>query len=225
MAHPDAHKPLELIRTTKATTYCFRQAVALGAWAHVTVNDETGDLQITSDWGNWSHTWYPPHLGSPSLTHFIGARDPGHVDYIAGKLEGSRGGTAFDFEESIAHLQRAVALQRLEDGRRFADAYPSLPTDSRPLLGKGAARDLWDELDQVEHTESPDLFYERLPDLWRHLRIDPSDIAKYTRTSASRFLREVIIPAIIRACAAEAARRNATSACESTSQGQQQEAQ
>lgn len=59
-------------------------------WANFTVNDSTGELNIQSDAGNWSHRWNITSLhtadkesGKP-LTHFLGVT--AGPDYILDKL-------------------------------------------------------------------------------------------------------------------------------------------
>lgn len=88
------------------------------SWALCTVNDQTGELLITSDWGSWSHQWYasPEVLGAPTLTAFISTR--GCVDYLARKLQGgSRGGERFSAERTAGALRRMLCKRRLRDGR------------------------------------------------------------------------------------------------------------
>lgn len=114
------HAPpiLTLLRTrAAATTYEFVVRRPLGGWAICTINDMTGELLITSDWGNWAHQWpaAPQYLGAPSLTAFLaGHRD---VDYVARKLQGRRGGEEFDCAASTKAFVRLIALRRLEHGR------------------------------------------------------------------------------------------------------------
>src|SRR4051812_21467530 len=88
------------------------------SWALCTVNDQTGELIITSDWGNWLHRWHasPEALGAPTLTAFIGDRT--EVDYLARKLQGgSRGGERFSAERTAGALRRMLCERRLRDGR------------------------------------------------------------------------------------------------------------
>ena len=74
-----------------ATTYSFQTTgEGFKSWALCTVNDVTGELNIQSDFGNWSHRWNTDALGSPTLTAFIGDRSD--VDYLASKLQSQRGG-------------------------------------------------------------------------------------------------------------------------------------
>lgn len=110
---------LSLVSTQTATTYSFRAAPGTFGWACCTVNDATGELLITSDWGNWSHRWdpRPSCLGAPTLTAFIGTR--GDVDYLARKLQGggNRAGRRWSAEETARALRHQLCDRRLEDGR------------------------------------------------------------------------------------------------------------
>lgn len=113
---------LTLIATHAATTYSFRAAVGEFSWACCTVNDATGELAITSDWGNWSHRWSanPEHLGAPTLTAFIG--DRGDVDYLARKLQREgNAGRRWSAHGTAAALRRRLCERRLEDGREQID--------------------------------------------------------------------------------------------------------
>jgi hypothetical protein len=88
------------------------------SWALCTVNDQTGELLITSDWGSWSHRWHasPEALGAPTLTAFIGTR--GDVDYLARKLQcEGRESTRFSEEKTTHALRRLLCETRLRDGR------------------------------------------------------------------------------------------------------------
>lgn len=87
------------------------------SWALCTVNDQTGELLITSDWGSWSHRWHasPEALGAPTLTAFIGTR--GDVDYLARKLQAEgRLGQRFSEEKTAGELRRLLCERRLRDG-------------------------------------------------------------------------------------------------------------
>lgn len=88
------------------------------SWALCTVNDQTGELFITSDWGSWSHRWHasPEALGAPTLTAFIGGRSD--VDYLARKLQNEgRAGVRFSSTGTVRELRRLLCARRLEDGR------------------------------------------------------------------------------------------------------------
>ncbi len=101
-----------------ATTYSFvTEGDGFKSWALCTVNDQTGELLITSDWGSWSHRWHasPEALGAPTLTAFIG--DRGDVDYLARKLQREGHGQQFSSDKTVHELKRLLCARRLEDGR------------------------------------------------------------------------------------------------------------
>jgi hypothetical protein len=113
-------QPLALMSSAaSATTYSFATTgEGHRSWALCTVNDATGELLITSDWGSWSHRWdaHPNSLGAPSLTAFIG--DRGDVDYLARKLQREgRNGRVFSASETARSLRRRLCGRRLQDGR------------------------------------------------------------------------------------------------------------
>lgn len=164
---------------TTATTYHFRPAERGFGWALCTVNDGTGELLITSDWGNWSHRWSadPNHLGHPTLTHFIGER--AGCDYLASKLSKREEREVFDAVETVKHMQRVLCERRLEQGRSviewFCDEDPEDRIDvggdwpekwcgiaetrevyvsgrrERWPLTRAIARSIFDKLDELRH--------------------------------------------------------------------------
>lgn len=102
-----------------SVTYSFEtEGDRFRSWALCTVNDQTGELLISSDWGSWSHRWNasPSALGAPTLTAFIG--DRGDVDYLARKLQKEgRGGQVFSTRETARALRWLLCERRLNDGR------------------------------------------------------------------------------------------------------------
>lgn len=113
--------PKLVLTSAKAAsvTYSFvTEGEGFKSWALCTVNDQTGELLITSDWGSWSHRWHasPEALGASSLTAFIGTR--GDVDYLARKLQSEgRNGVRFSVDGTARELHRLLCARRLEDGR------------------------------------------------------------------------------------------------------------
>ena len=200
-----------------AATYYFRTAPSDIGWALCTVNDRTGELLIVSDWGNWAHLWNPRHLGSASLTHFIGERDS--VDYIVQKLLGRRGSEAFCPDETTKHLRRQLVKRRLEDGRLLADSGGELKR--RTMGGRGhwflkayEARELWGDLGSLAADIGPStdensdalqsLYLERLYHL-NHYQVLGDDLyedAQHVETGVSKILRGTILPALRDACLA-----------------------
>jgi hypothetical protein len=102
-----------------SVTYSFEtEGDGFKSWALCTVNDQTGELLISSDWGSWSHRWNasPSALGAPTLTAFIGDRED--VDYLARKLQKEgRGRQVFSTRETARALRRLLCERRLDDGR------------------------------------------------------------------------------------------------------------
>lgn len=213
--------PLTLISTGKATTYSFRAAPGEFGWACCTVNDTTGEFNITSDWGNFSYRWdpRPSNLGAPTLTAFIGTR--GDVDYIARKLQNEgRDGQVFSGEATAKALRAQLRKRRLEDGRRqwenrldydeqgrplLGNRYVDAPTWNDPYLTKSKARTLWNDLGEVgrDCDRHRDLFYERVLQVdgfTDYVTEEPWEYAETEQTPQDRALRELVLPALIKAC-------------------------
>lgn len=113
--------PKLVLKSAKAaaTTYSFEtEGEGFKSWALCTVNDHTGEVLITSDWGSWSHRWpaSPEALGHATLTEFIGTR--ADVDYLARKLQKEgRNGMVFSAQKTAHELNRLLCARRLEHGR------------------------------------------------------------------------------------------------------------
>ena len=216
--------PTLTLTSTAATamTYTFHADDRFG-WAICTVNDATGELAITSDWGNWSHIWNPRHLGRPSLTHFIGDRSD--YDYLANKLLGRADCWVLDADATIAKWRRRLAEQRLEAGRRYGrDLYlldqstietlrtPDYlnPLGERKPLTASHAREIWDDLGSLFEDEANEaIFIEHAMQIdgigWIAER--PWDETEHRTSHEYRALVECILPALSVACALEAATR------------------
>ena len=199
-------------------------------WALCTVNDETGELSIQSDWGNWAHRWNVRHLGAPSLTHFIG--DRGSCHYLADKLSregGPRSGEEFDADATVATFRRILCERRLEEARAWIEYYrdedpedtPDVRVDpphwatTKPYgrsyysdkgepLTRGIAREIWDSLGTLlECGRSSDLFCERYFGIpgYAWITDEPWEHVVYSPTPGYLVLLHSILPALVAACA------------------------
>lgn len=103
---------------TAATTYSFvTEGEGFHSWALCTVNDISGELLISSDWGSWSYRWHASRqsLGATNLTAFLGER--GGVDYLARKLQGRESGARFSARATARALQQRLIERRREAAR------------------------------------------------------------------------------------------------------------
>jgi hypothetical protein len=174
-------KSLLLAATSTATTYRFTSPKPLGGWACCTVNDHTGEVCITSDWGNWAHRWNVNHLGTPTLTDFIAG---GQWDYLARKL--CDHATEFDAEATVENLHR-ILIERRRENR----------------IDRDTARYVWDQIECIgdDCTRNADLFYERLTTdavIDRAIGESPWECGRERPTEEYKVLVEVILPALVK---------------------------
>ncbi len=222
-------KSLPLTSTTTATTYSFKEPDHYGHWAIATVNDRTGELQITSDWGNWAFRWSadPTHLGMPTLTHFIGYRGDAH--YLANKLTTRESRENFDPHATVIALKKRLIAARMEQCRywiRYYEGdYPEEPgtsvIDEMPRhaerrgperwgckdevpLDRGAARALYDAIDDLRGCQRVEEFQTQLAEIryieWVVEDIYYCDYLVFEPDQAYMVLLHSILPALIKAC-------------------------
>lgn len=128
------------VQTAKAYGFTFEEPFG---WAIFTINDSSGEFSIQSDWGNWSHRWNVNHLGVDKniknpLTHFIA--DRGDAGYLAKKLYNGREMKRFS-PENTEHEWRKMVLQSRREG----------------YLKKEAAREIWDDIGQLDFSDAHSL--------------------------------------------------------------------
>lgn len=231
--------------STSATTYHLRPDKGSG-WALATVNDETHELTIQSDWGNWAYRWSSSGMATGAdgrrctLTEFLANRDAGHCDYIADKLTSHEERNRFDSYESVKSMRRSLLAKRLEQGRKHIDYYrdedpqdrvdvgtddpkPWGPMDFitvRPKYGyqderwpltMATARSLYDDLGELEGSDDQRDFVDRFFQIEGHTWISSEpwhDHLQYEPSPHYYQLLHGMLPALVRACSAEMARRD-----------------
>jgi hypothetical protein len=187
---------LVLTKRSTATSYHFAIRPEGYGWAICTVNDESGELQVMSDWGHWAYRWHVEHIGRPSLTHFIGERSRDGRHYLADKLTSSDRNLRYRFspEKTIADMCARICEKRREG-----------------KIARELARELWDALGDLEHTDNVDDFVRGFYDIDDHEHITKYAIEmehlREEHTGSYLVLRDKILPALIDACAATVAQR------------------
>lgn len=120
---------------TRPTAYHFR--FAREGWAIFTLNDETCEFSIQSDWGCYGCRWHQNGLGKRTLTEFI-ATAGSH--YLIGKLQlGTQSKNLDDIVDVDATL-RAVRQEICEQRRGGG-------------ITRAEARDLWELADDWMGTD------------------------------------------------------------------------
>lgn len=192
---------LHLVATSRAITYRFEVAEPLGGWACCSVNDDTGELNITSDWGNWSHRWNTAHLGCPSLTHFIGQR--GDTGYLADKLMSYDARKVFDGDATLEALRERIREVRREE--RWNRHNPRLFADSANRLWDEDFPALCTDCDGHDAGRGADKFVEGYFKIECATAISEEPWFFICTEDAHAFLvlRDAILPALVAACAAQ----------------------
>jgi len=219
-------EPLVLISTSMATTYNFRAATSgLIGWACCTVNDTTGELTITSDWGNYGHRWNTDHLGScaggdrRTLTDFISV---GSIDYLADKLMSREQIDRFDAEATMKEFRDMLRDKRRESKRWYAglprQAWEG-PRDDE--IDKDTARRLWDAIESlcidVENTRNGgdwfvDGYFSRrdMADAGRLICDEPWNLIRTKPSGEYLAITTIVLPALVAACRDSSLRRSAS---------------
>lgn len=133
--------------SSASTTYHLYPRDHATGWALATINDDTCELTIQSDWGNWSYRWHAAGMAMradgrrETLTEFIADRNEDYCDYLADKLTSYEERHEFSPERTVAELRSMLARNRLEQGRNLIDYYdgepdaPDVGTDDPPRFG------------------------------------------------------------------------------------------
>lgn len=176
-----------LIATNHPVSFRFTASSRFG-WAICTVNNDTGELAVQSDWGTWAYRWHVESLTKP-LVDFLATAE---VNYVANKLAHDES-HVFDASLTVAALRKKLCHERLQEGT---------------ALTKLAARTLWNKLGDLKSCGSYDEIYEAFGN------IDFSELItdepwNYVATAPSyvwNMLTQSLIPALAQACREYSAR-------------------
>lgn len=123
------------VQVTRPTAYHF--VFAGSGWAIFTLNDETCEFGIQSDWGVYGYRWHQSGLGKRTLTEFVAA---GSYDYLVNKLQLGTQTTnlkdVLDEDRTLSRLREEICRARREGG-----------------CDRERARELWDEVDEWRSTD------------------------------------------------------------------------
>lgn len=147
-------------------------------WAIFTLNDATGELLITSDWGNYGYRW--DALGNRTLHQFLAEKGQDQWDchYIIGKL---RNGTNSKNLEDVVDCEKTRAKVS-EEIRRAR---------SKRSITAGFARELWE---QMERWAEADFNHEALEDDLAGFLSDPYYMVEMGPSGWFRVWAEELMP-------------------------------
>ena len=153
-------------------------------WAVFSINDETGEFNIQSDWGNYQHRWNIDHLGETHtkqpwpLTHFLAVGNDPY--YVTDKLHYGRDDRKNYSPDKTEHRVREDLLQY----RRRGD------------ITSEDARNAWDEVRNVDFG-SPDSFMYSIGDTYKLKEVLSEETWEYVQYEDSFgyvFLQYKLLP-------------------------------
>jgi hypothetical protein len=138
------HKPFEVRKLTKSSTVekyfmSFERDGCESGWACFLIDDAQGFVCAMTDWGEYQY-WWPRH-GRKSLKHFLVEINEG---YITDKFCGHP--KHFYAEETKAKIIKDILQER-----------------RTKAIDSDAARDMYDDVVDMEDTASSDVFMFQLP--------------------------------------------------------------
>lgn len=180
---------------TTCTTYNFRVIKEHG-WASCTVDDNSSALMITSDWGDWSHTWGHRNFGDGLNQDLTGFIVNAGADYIVGKLYGGpRNYQEFDPYATIRALKTELLRQR-----KYYD------------ISEEVYKSCCDNLQDLRDLQSEEGFQRQAYDSLVNEKDEcvvgePWDYYQYKEKNEYKILLKSIIPALKLACKKTTAQR------------------
>ena len=171
---PDLSNPI--VTKSVAATYSFKFN---WGWAIFTVNDQTGEFSIQSDWGNYSYRWNINHLGEPNLTTFLAHMTEG--SYVADKLHYGRPQDREEFDEDAT--KRGLKL-------RVGEFYGETRIDLEQ------AKELLDIITDLDwyNTDSFLNTFDNNYDELKILTIEPYEWIRHRYTCSYTILVEALLP-------------------------------
>lgn len=168
---------LKAASISKPVTYSFRFE-EYGAWCNVTINEQTGEFNLNSDWGCWTHRWRVDGIGPHILTEFLLQCDP---DYIVRKFQ----------------LNGPENLKDVRDDERTWEAVREYICEERreKRITKETARRCWREGDAWVHDEDCNVDDMDLV-LAELLGNEPWEYIAHKKSYAYEFLVHRLIPFI-----------------------------
>lgn len=161
--------------------FVFEGGGGWNGWAILTINEDTGEVHIQSDYGNYQHRWNPAHTGEKGqqAMHRFFARASAH--YLVDKFGYGQQPdlkSVFDEERTKCEVRKLIIAHRRGRG------------DGRDI-DKYEARDLWDQLDSWCDADGD--LHACPSELWNFLG-EPWHCV-YSKPSARHcFLTETLIP-------------------------------
>jgi hypothetical protein len=153
-------------------------------WAIFTICEATGELQITSDWGNASFRWNMSSLGPPGTTLKSFLADC-NSQYILGKL-----GHEGDFKDEV-DVDHTIATIK----------YAIIDTRRRGSLRKEEARDLYDDalefegrLKSATYGHESTVFFTDMPRKLSSFLCDAHEYIETRATHKARFWETKLLP-------------------------------
>jgi len=164
----DGRPGLTVTRRSRYTAqvYCFRFD-RIGGWANFTVCEQTGELSIQSDWGEWGHSWSKAGIGEGrTFMEFLRGTSSG---YLSDKLlspgekrVNSRNKTLHELRKAILEQRRRGDIDSIlarvlwDEADDFASAWEH-GTDDSAFAACWELKDHFDELFLFFHTEESPL--------------------------------------------------------------------
>ena len=173
------YDPLKPSKAKKHTCEAYHFWFQSGGWAIFTINDETGEFGLTSDWGNYAHRWPRDGVGSLSMKMFLASTNP---HYIADKFSYQSAALkdVFDDEATERSFRRAVL-----------EARRSEKIDSEYAL------DLWRDIDALEWGAGRDFMVASVGQELAEFLDGTHDYIRYEPSPSHKTLVERLLPFFI----------------------------